>query len=419
MTGVLEEMTEERNVLEERNAAFGFLGLITGQATDNHGFAVSHHDLRLGFLRRDHDFALGVIIVGVVFRMQVKQDAVVARNVRSNRQLDTRFHKLRRRFTTIVNHADRHLVTHEHLGFGVIKRRDLRTRKHLGRSVTHQARDGQAQVIVKQARCNRRCGTANGRSSAVVREGGNHSGIAARTSLATIRPICGTRSHIHIVPKRGAPVHAKFAGTLAVHHHELRGNHNLEGFHIEFCQGVFHLLDFRIGIIDNNGVRTFHDSDTATTALHAFEHLHEFIGLGMVNLEVLTNQRSRFFLLFLFVCNLLLLRLVSTLALHYDVLVLNNPGKVVDFADNIKSFLPSLLRDLEAHLALHIGSKQDIHARNNGHRTEYGVEVGIHKGEVIQLLVGLDRSRCGGSPDRGEACNEKQDCENVYQLFHF
>ena len=351
--------------------------------------------------------------------MQVKQNAVVARNVRSHSELDTGFHQLRRRFTTIVNHTDRHLVAHEHLSFGIVEGRNLRTGEHFGRSVTHDVRNSNLQVVVQQAsRNSSRCRTHSRRSTAV----GQRMDSCASTGIArvaTLRSRHRSRSQGSGTHSCG-PVHTEFASAFAVHNNELCGNHDLEGFHVKFGQSLFHLFDLAIGIVHDNGVRTFHGRNTTTVRLHAFKHFHQFFGLGMVNLEILTDKRSILFSLGFFIGNLLLLCLVSGRALDQDVLVFDNPGQVVHATNDVEGFLPSLLGHLEARLTLDFRGKDNVNTGNHGDRAKHGFEVHVDETEVIQFLVGgLHRTFGRSTPCSRETHHQEKNSKDFCHLFHF
>ena len=103
----------------------------------------------------------------------------------------------------------------------------------------------------------------------------------------------------------------------------------------------------------------------------------------MLQLEIFTDQRRILLNLSFFISNLLQFGLISAGTLNRDILVLDKPCQVIDFADDIQGFLPGLLGYLQAHLALYIGSKYNIHTRSHGKGAEYGIIVHIHKGEVI------------------------------------
>ena len=313
--------------------------------------------------------------------MEVEQNAVVARNMRRHRELDTRFHHLGRRFTTIVNHTDGNLITHEHLSFGIIERRNLRRSEHFCRSVTHQVRNSNLEIVVQEACRNRGISLTHSRRGS-VRERLDCTTDSARTGSSARRSGCSTRrkrSRTH----RSGPVHTKFTSKFAVHNHKLCGNHDLESFHIKFGKGVTHLFDLAFRIINDDGVRTFHDRNLTAIRLHAFEHLDQFISLSMMHLEVLTNKRSILFSLIFFVGKLFLLCLVSAQALDGNVLVLNHPCKVIHITNNIQSFLPCLLGHTQADLALDIRSNQNVHACNHRHRTENCIVVHVDEVKVI------------------------------------
>ena len=351
--------------------------------------------------------------------MEVKEDAVVTGNVRGHRQLDTGFNELRRRFAAIVNHADRNLVTHEHQGFGVVEGRNLRAGKHFGRSVAHQVGNGQLEMVIQNARRNGSRSIGNSRSHALVREGLDCSTRPGRTDIGTCRRTGDTRSQSRRA-HRCRPVDTEFTSQFAVYDNELRSNHDLQGFDIKLVKRMGHLLDAGFGIVHDDGVGTFDHSNAATARLHAFEHLDQFVRFGMVHLEVLTDKRSVLLGLAFFFSNLFLLRLVSRKSLDRDVLVLNEPSQIVQFADNVEGFLPGLLCHLEAHLALHIGSNQDVHTGNHGYGAEHGLVVHIDKVEIIQFLVGSHRPLGRGSPSsHAHTCRQKKNRQYFRQFFHF
>ena len=283
--------------------------------------------------------------------------------MRSHSQLDTRFHHLGRRFTAIVNHADGDLVTHEHTGFRIVKRRNLRAGEHFRRSITHQVRNSNLKIVVEEA-CRNGCTRITHGRRCSVRERLDSATDSAGTRCSTRCSRCSSWSK-RSRPHGSRPIDAQFAGKFAVHDHEFCGNHNLQRFDIKFGEGVSHLFNAAVRIINDDGVRAFHDRNLAAVRLHVIKNLDEFIGLGMVNLEVLTNKRCILFCLFFFIGKFLLFGLVSALALDRNVLVLNHPREVIHVTNNVQRLLPSFLGHAQAYLTLDIRSHQDIHASND------------------------------------------------------
>ena len=88
-------------------------------------------------------------------------------------------------------------------------------------------------------------------------------------------------------------------------------NHDLQGFHIQFFQSVFHLRNAFSRVVNNNRIRAFHGCNFSAIRFHRFQDFHQFVGFGVLNLEIFTYQRRIVFFGKQFVRNFLLLFLLG------------------------------------------------------------------------------------------------------------